>query len=152
MQVKWAGAPHKKIDVHPVTSELALMPRTSFLTWTEEVRGCSREWSELEVETAHSLFVNLMELMRLIRMRVRMVEQTIARQKIGKSFYIFISLYISSFSYTSCPSFANIFSPSFFRSAEREKVMAEESNKMKTQFIANLSHEVRYINMQPYIL
>jgi light-regulated signal transduction histidine kinase (bacteriophytochrome) len=69
--------------VHPVTSQPALMPRNSFQTWVEEVRGSSREWTELEIETAHSLFVNLMELMRLIKLRVRMVEDTIARQKLG---------------------------------------------------------------------
>jgi light-regulated signal transduction histidine kinase (bacteriophytochrome) len=82
--VKWAGAPQKMVDKHPVTSQPALMPRTSFHIWTEEMRGRSREWTELEIETAHSLFVNLMELMRLIHLRVRMVEETIARQKSGK--------------------------------------------------------------------
>lgn len=48
------------------------------------MRGCSREWTELEIETAQSLFVNLMELMRLIRLRVKMVEETIARQRLGR--------------------------------------------------------------------
>lgn len=37
MHVKWAGAPHKKVGVHPVTNRPSLQPRTSFAIWTEEV-------------------------------------------------------------------------------------------------------------------
>lgn len=81
--MKWAGLPEKKIDIHPVTRQPTLLPRTSFLLWTEEVRGRAREWTELEIETAQSMYVNLVELMRLINLRARMVEETLVKQQYG---------------------------------------------------------------------
>lgn len=78
--------------------------------------------------------------MRLIRLRVKMVEETITRQRLGNHqnyYYSLLLLLLSLFSII-------IFSIIYSFILEREKTMAEESNKMKTQFLANLSHEVRY--------
>jgi light-regulated signal transduction histidine kinase (bacteriophytochrome) len=51
-EIEWAGNPHKAVEHDPAA---ILTPRTSFESWSEEVRGRSRRWTLEEVEAAHRL-------------------------------------------------------------------------------------------------
>jgi light-regulated signal transduction histidine kinase (bacteriophytochrome) len=51
--VTWAGEPTKP-EVHGPLGD-RLTPRKSFAAWTETVRGQSRPWSAVEIESAHTL-------------------------------------------------------------------------------------------------
>ncbi|ODV10670.1 MAG: hypothetical protein ABT19_13135 [Rhodanobacter sp. SCN 68-63] len=58
--VRWGGNPHlSKLETIPGAR---LSPRQSFATWQETVRGRSRQWSSVHLESARSLRV-LIELM-----------------------------------------------------------------------------------------
>ena len=58
--VRWAGNPAlSKLEVYPGAR---LSPRQSFATWQENVRGSSRPWSRLHLESARGLRV-LIEMM-----------------------------------------------------------------------------------------
>jgi two-component system, chemotaxis family, sensor kinase Cph1 len=57
--VNWAGNPHKATRVSPGET---LSPRASFDAWQEIVRGRSRPWTLVEVETATRLRRDLIEL------------------------------------------------------------------------------------------
>lgn len=50
--VTWAGNPHKNV---PATPGAVLEPRASFEAWSQQVSGCSREWSAAETESATRL-------------------------------------------------------------------------------------------------
>lgn len=50
-EVRWAGDPHKPVDV--VSGELS--PRRSFALWSETVRGRSQLWEPWEIEVAEEL-------------------------------------------------------------------------------------------------
>ena len=51
--VRWAGNPQlAKLEIYPGAR---LSPRQSFATWQENVRGNSRPWSRLHLESARSL-------------------------------------------------------------------------------------------------
>jgi two-component system, chemotaxis family, sensor kinase Cph1 len=49
-EIKWAGNPHQPVE--PGTRLGALSPRKSFATWQEVVRGRSRPWGTVEIESA----------------------------------------------------------------------------------------------------
>jgi light-regulated signal transduction histidine kinase (bacteriophytochrome) len=51
-EIEWAGNPHKATSGDPAEQ---LTPRTSFASWTEEVRGESRRWSLEEIEAGYRL-------------------------------------------------------------------------------------------------
>ncbi|SEN08574.1 Bacteriophytochrome (light-regulated signal transduction histidine kinase) [Sphingomonas gellani] len=53
-EVEWAGNPHKAVTAQPGAA-LALTPRASFDSWTQQVRGRSRSWTLEEVQAAHRL-------------------------------------------------------------------------------------------------
>lgn len=57
--VNWAGDPDKAVSA---SADGALRPRTSFAAWQETVRGRSRPWSELELESARFLREQLLKL------------------------------------------------------------------------------------------
>eukprot|EP01103_Thecamoeba_quadrilineata_P011208 TRINITY_DN2627_c0_g1_i1.p1 TRINITY_DN2627_c0_g1~~TRINITY_DN2627_c0_g1_i1.p1 ORF type:complete len:968 (+),score=212.89 TRINITY_DN2627_c0_g1_i1:1875-4778(+) len=78
-EVKWAGAPAKLAQVHPTTKRLALMPRASFSVWVEQVHGKAIPWTDLELETAHTMFVHVMYLMRIINLQTRMMEEVLIK-------------------------------------------------------------------------
>jgi len=56
--VTWAGDPHKPVE--PGTERIS--PRKSFAEWKERVRLQSEPWSSLDVRTAQSLRVSLLEI------------------------------------------------------------------------------------------
>jgi PAS domain S-box-containing protein len=56
--VTWAGNPDKSVNTD---SQGRLHPRASFLAWQETVHGRSRPWSELEMEGARALRVQLLQ-------------------------------------------------------------------------------------------
>jgi chemotaxis family two-component system sensor kinase Cph1 len=64
--VNWAGNPHKAIDTDP---DAILTPRTSFEAWSHAVRGLSRPWSLLEIESANRLMRNIFEARQNRRVR-----------------------------------------------------------------------------------
>eukprot|EP01113_Clastostelium_recurvatum_P033766 TRINITY_DN4502_c0_g1_i1.p1 TRINITY_DN4502_c0_g1~~TRINITY_DN4502_c0_g1_i1.p1 ORF type:complete len:1082 (-),score=290.45 TRINITY_DN4502_c0_g1_i1:163-3117(-) len=87
-EVKWAGAPQKQYGVHPATQQPSMMPRASFEMWVEQVRGQSQTWSDLEIETAQTMFVHIMYLMRIVNLQTRIMEEsfikeTLAREKVA---------------------------------------------------------------------
>jgi signal transduction histidine kinase len=55
--VRWAGDPNKAVTA----GADRLSPRKSFADWKEEVRGRSAPWNSVEVRTAESLRVSLLE-------------------------------------------------------------------------------------------
>jgi len=57
--VMWAGDPNYTVSAD---ERGQLHPRTSFAAWKETVRGCSRQWSEPELETAARLRERLLRL------------------------------------------------------------------------------------------
>jgi chemotaxis family two-component system sensor kinase Cph1 len=57
--VSWAGNPDKAVNAD---ADGMLRPRTSFSAWRETVRGRSRPWSELELQSARYLREQLLRL------------------------------------------------------------------------------------------
>jgi signal transduction histidine kinase len=57
--VQWAGNPDKAISAGADGERLS--PRTSFAAWKQEVRGRSEPWSPVDVKTAESLRLFLLE-------------------------------------------------------------------------------------------
>jgi light-regulated signal transduction histidine kinase (bacteriophytochrome)/CheY-like chemotaxis protein/HPt (histidine-containing phosphotransfer) domain-containing protein len=57
--VTWAGNPEKSVIID---ERDRLHPRVSFAAWREEVKGCSRPWSALELEAARRLRERLFRL------------------------------------------------------------------------------------------
>jgi PAS domain S-box-containing protein len=57
--VSWAGNPDKSVNTDALGR---LRPRTSFAVWHQTVRNRSRRWTELELETARSLRLELLRL------------------------------------------------------------------------------------------
>ncbi|WP_375270816.1 histidine kinase dimerization/phosphoacceptor domain -containing protein [Sphingomonas sp.] len=51
-EVEWAGNPHKAVKVDP---DATLTPRTSFESWTQQVRGRARRWTLEQVDAAQRL-------------------------------------------------------------------------------------------------
>ena len=64
--VNWAGNPHKNVDVDP---NAILTPRSSFEAWSQAVRGRSRPWTLLEVESANRLMRTFYEARQNRRVR-----------------------------------------------------------------------------------
>jgi light-regulated signal transduction histidine kinase (bacteriophytochrome) len=58
--VRWAGDPSKSVTV--VGESQRPSPRKSFAAWKAEVRGRSEPWTSLEVRTAESLRLSLLEI------------------------------------------------------------------------------------------
>lgn len=54
--INWAGDPRKQIEGERIS------PRKSFAAWKETVRLRSEPWSELDIHTAHSLRLSLLEI------------------------------------------------------------------------------------------
>ena len=57
--VKWAGDPDKPVELGP--NGIRLTPRKSFEAWQQIVRGTSAPWRVLEVQSAESLRITLLE-------------------------------------------------------------------------------------------
>ncbi len=64
--VNWAGNPHKAAGTAPGKP---LTPRTSFADWSEAVRGKSRPWTLLEIESASRLMRTIFDARQNRRMR-----------------------------------------------------------------------------------
>jgi light-regulated signal transduction histidine kinase (bacteriophytochrome) len=56
--VRWAGDPHKPVDPSPGER---ISPRKSFAAWRQQIRGRSEPWNAVELRTAESLRVSLLE-------------------------------------------------------------------------------------------
>jgi chemotaxis family two-component system sensor kinase Cph1 len=77
--VKWAGNPHKAVDLKPGES---LSPRSSFEAWQETVHGHSRRWTLAEIEAAGRLRQELLEFRQNRRLRElnRQLIETVAEK------------------------------------------------------------------------
>ncbi len=77
--IVWAGDPNK-FELADGKGQ-SLSPRTSFASWLETVRGCSRPWTELELENARLLREQFISgrLKHLLRQRERQYRQERAR-------------------------------------------------------------------------
>lgn len=58
--VTWAGDPAKSLSKRPGQDRLS--PRESFAAWTEQVRGRSRPWTQIDMAAANSLRDTLVEI------------------------------------------------------------------------------------------
>ncbi len=78
-KIEWAGNPHKAVSHDP---HAQLTPRTSFASWTEQVRGQSRRWSLEEVEAAYRLRRTFHDAYSSHRMRMlnRDLQRTLAEK------------------------------------------------------------------------
>jgi diguanylate cyclase (GGDEF)-like protein/PAS domain S-box-containing protein len=61
--VRWAGNPDK--IVRKDHGKLTISPRDSFATWVETFHDKSVPWSSMEIETAHSLSLSIIEVLNL---------------------------------------------------------------------------------------
>jgi chemotaxis family two-component system sensor kinase Cph1 len=64
--VNWAGNPHKSASMNP---QAPLTPRSSFEDWSQAVRGKSRPWSLLEIESADRLMRTIFDARQNRRVR-----------------------------------------------------------------------------------
>ena len=64
--VNWAGNPHKSASIDPLAP---LTPRSSFEDWSQAVRGKSRPWSLLEIESASRLMRTMFDARQNRRVR-----------------------------------------------------------------------------------
>ena len=79
--VKWAGDPDKPVEMGP--NGIRLTPRKSFEAWQQIVRDTSEPWRPLEVQSAESLRITLLEVvLRMTDVTLREREQAQERQEI----------------------------------------------------------------------
>ena len=71
--VNWAGNPHKSAPLEP---EGQLTPRASFEAWSQTVRGRSRPWTLLEIESANRLMRTIFDARQNRRVRDLNLELT----------------------------------------------------------------------------
>lgn len=72
-QVKWAGNPEKIMSEYQ--GKPWLNPRTSFLSWSQNVSGISAEWNMGEIETARSLQAELEHIIHLKAQEIKLLHE-----------------------------------------------------------------------------
>jgi signal transduction histidine kinase/DNA-binding response OmpR family regulator len=110
--VTWAGNPDKAVSTD---EQGGLRPRVSFEAWRETVRGHSRPWSELEVESARFLreqLLRLRESQELSRVNKALGREVAERKRAEADL-------------------------------QKAKEGAEAANRTKSDFLATMSHEIR---------
>jgi light-regulated signal transduction histidine kinase (bacteriophytochrome)/CheY-like chemotaxis protein/HPt (histidine-containing phosphotransfer) domain-containing protein len=110
--IAWAGNPNKAVvaDEHD-----RLHPRTSFGAWQQTVRGCSRPWTEIELESARLLrdqLLRLRDARELATANKALEREIVERKKIEAAL-------------------------------AQAKEKADDANQAKSRFLANMSHEIR---------
>jgi len=72
-QVKWAGNPEKIITEYK--GKPSLNPRSSFLSWSENLSGISAEWSLGEIATAQSLQQEIEHIIHLKAKEIKVLHE-----------------------------------------------------------------------------
>lgn len=77
--VNWAGNPEKVVELGPNGSRLT--PRKSFAIWREERRERSRPWDALEIASAESLRITLLEVVLRLAESVHLERQAASQRQ-----------------------------------------------------------------------
>ncbi|MCB9731996.1 MAG: GAF domain-containing protein [Deltaproteobacteria bacterium] len=83
--VRWGGRPEKDVKVGPLGPRLT--PRGSFEEWRETVRGRSRQWLEVELQTADRLG-NEMRQVSLAHARARIQSLEKSNEELDRMTYV----------------------------------------------------------------
>ncbi len=78
--VTWAGKPGKAVVAGPLGDRLT--PRKSFAAWVQTVRGCSRPWTLVELESATALRMAILEVILHQIEQTAHVEEGLAKDRL----------------------------------------------------------------------
>jgi light-regulated signal transduction histidine kinase (bacteriophytochrome) len=84
--VTWAGDPTKKLVHGPLGARLT--PRHSFAAWTETVRGYSRRWTDIEMESAAALRMAVLDVALKQQTAKRAAELEAANRELDDFAYV----------------------------------------------------------------
>ncbi|MES2766669.1 MAG: ATP-binding protein [Bacteroidota bacterium] len=140
--ISWAGNPEKSVEIQ--NDGVRISPRKSFAKFVQSVKNISRPWKEAEIEIALKLREHIIEIIlknytelnhhtltsefnkTRQKLELRVLERTTELEKTNRQ----LSLEILE-----------------RRKAEQSlrhaKEIAEEMNRLKTNFLSNMSHEIR---------
>jgi chemotaxis family two-component system sensor kinase Cph1 len=83
--VTWAGDPTEKAVHGP---QGGVTPRKSFAAWTEKVRGCSRPWTAIEIESAAELRMAILDVALKHQIARRAAELEAANRELEDFAYV----------------------------------------------------------------
>lgn len=140
--INWAGNPEKKMDIIEINNRKFLTPRSSFAQWQQTVKGKSIFWSDKDISFAESLCDTL------INKEIERINDLIKENHELKENHNRLNLILSDKT-------SELFrlnkklkdelneNKKYQKELEIAKASTEQLNKLKSDFISNIGHEVR---------
>lgn len=140
--INWAGNPEKKMDIIEINNRKFLTPRSSFAQWQQTVKGKSISWSDKDISFAESLCDTL------INKEIERINDLIKENHELKENHNRLNLILSDKT-------SELFrlnkklkdeldeNRKYQKELEIAKASTEQLNKLKSDFISNIGHEVR---------